>query len=344
MAHLRRALPDERACRRQLEKLRWPDGRYCPHCGSTKSWPIRGESARDGLYECAGCDLQFTVTTKTPLHSTKLPPRTWIEAMFLVLTSSKGIASVALARFVGVSQKTAWKMGHAIRLLMADTKPLPLSGVVEFDEKYLGGKPRPRTDGVKAKRGKGTAKQPILVMVEREGRAITELIARESVAEIKPHMQRWISPEAELMTDGSHIYRMVSPFFASHEWVDHTGGEYSRASEDGGPTAHNNTAESLNAIIERVKVGVFHMMSKPHLHRYLAEVTFRWNERWSYPQETPNGTRVVVEPTRFSERMTKMFSRAFGRELRRSSNGGIRVPEAARHQQGAIGQTPLLIA
>ena len=105
ITHLRRALPDERACRRQLEKLRWLDGRYCPHCGSTKSWPIRGESTRNGLYECAGCDLQFTVTTKTPLHSTKLPLRTWIEAMFMVLTSSKGIESVALARLTSASAR-----------------------------------------------------------------------------------------------------------------------------------------------------------------------------------------------------------------------------------------------
>ena len=180
-------------------------------------------------------------------------------------------------------------------------------------------------------------------MVERQGRAITELIARESVAEIKRHMERWISPEAELMTDGSHIYRMVSLMFASHQWVDHGADEYARTCEDGGPSAHNNTAESLNAIIERVKVGVFHMMSKTHLHRYLAEVTFRWNERWSYPQETPMGTRIVVEQTRFSDRMARIFSRVLGRELRRSSNGGLCMPLPRHDRLGSANQVTLSI-
>jgi transposase-like protein len=141
LGQLRQQLPNERACRRYLETIIWRDGRFCRHCGSFKSWRIQGPSARDGLYECADCHGQFTVTTKTPLHSTKLPLRIWIEAMFVILTSSKGVASVALARFIGVSQKTAWKMGHAIRLLMKEAVAQPMDGIVEVDEKYLGGNP-----------------------------------------------------------------------------------------------------------------------------------------------------------------------------------------------------------
>lgn len=329
MADLRRALPNERACRRAFEKLRWPDGRYCPQCGSLRSWAITGPSAREGFYECANCRMQFTATAKTILHSTKLPLKTWLEAMFLVLKSSKGIASVALARYVGVSQKTAWKMGHAIRLLMADGDAPKLDGIVEVDEKYVGGKPRPKTDGLKAKRGKGTKKQPVLVMVERGGRSCAEPIAGETLAEIRSKVEAAVSAGATLMTDGAPVYRKVAPGFAGHAWVDHTGDEFARVGEDGGPGVHNNTAESLNALIERAKFGVFHMMSKPHLHRYLAEVTFRWNERWTYPQETPRGVRTVTVHTSFAERMRRMFGRALGRELRRSASGGITPPVPA---------------
>lgn len=323
IADLRRAVPNERASRRVLERLRWEHGRYCPHCGSLCSWAITGASARDGLYECADCHLQFTVTTKTILHSTKLPLRTWLEAMFLILKSSKGIASVALARYVGVSQKTAWKMGHAIRLLMADPAPVPLAGVAEVDEKYLGGKPRPRTDGVKAKRGKGTKKQPIMVMVSRGGEARAAPIPNESFAEINRAVSTAVSPEAFLMTDGASVYRKVSEAFAGHEFVDHGSDEFARPGWDGGPSVHNNTAESLNALIERAKFGVFHMMSKAHMHRYLAKVTFRWNERYQVPVETPTGLKMVTVHTTFPQRMKTMFMRAFDQQLRRSESGGI---------------------
>ncbi len=326
MADLRRALPNERVCRRVLEHLRWRNGRYCPHCGSLRSWAITGPSARDGLYECADCDLQFTVTTKTILHSTKLPLRTWLEAMFLVLKSSKGIASVALARYIGVSQKTAWKMGHAIRLLMADTDQKPLEGVVEVDEKYLGGKPRPRTDGVKAKRGKGTKKQPIVVMVERGGKARATPIERETFAEIHSAVVAGVSSDALLMTDGAQIYRRVSQSFAGHQTVDHGADEFARPGEDGGPTVHNNTAESFNSLIERAKFGVFHMMSKKHLPRYLAEIMFRWNERYQVPVNTARGTRMVTYHTTFGQRLRVMFDRAEGRQLRWSETGGLAIP------------------
>lgn len=323
LADLRRAVPNDRICRRQIERMRWRDGRYCPHCGSLRSWAITGPSARDGLYECADCRRQFTVTTKTILHSTKLPLRTWMEAMFVILTSSKGIASMALARMTGVSQKTAWKMGHAIRSLMADLQPPPLTDIVEVDEKYLGGKPRPRTDGVKAKRGKGTRKQPIIVMVQRGGPARTAPIASEAHALIHATVAAQVSKDATIMTDGAHVYRDFGRIYAGHEFVDHGAGEFARSGVDGGPPIHNNTAESLNSLIERAKFGVFHWMSRAHLHRYLAEVTFRWNERVAREIRGPDGPRSIMVPTPFPWRAEQMFRRAFGRQIRRSPDGGI---------------------
>ncbi|WP_303721963.1 IS1595 family transposase [Malonomonas rubra] len=135
---------DEVICRRYLENVIWPFGRFCPHYGCLKSWRIKGESSRSGLYECAGFSGQFTVTTKTPMHSTKLSLQIWLIAMCLIIRSSKGIFSVGLARWLGVYQKTVWKVVHAIRAIMdvhTDTVGM-LTGIVELDEKYLGGKPR----------------------------------------------------------------------------------------------------------------------------------------------------------------------------------------------------------
>ena len=155
---LRERFSDEAACRRFFETVIWPQGRRCPHCGHGKSWRLK--AARTGVYECSGCKRQFTVTTKTPMHSTKLPLWKWLQAMYYIVNSSKGISSVVLARWLGVTQPTAWKMGHAIRELMATGphRPRQLSGIVELDEKFIGGKPRYQK-GVKHKRGRGTSKQ-----------------------------------------------------------------------------------------------------------------------------------------------------------------------------------------
>jgi transposase-like protein len=130
-------MPTERHARLFLENAIWGGARFCPHCGSLHSRPLHGKSVRPGLYQCAEteCRRQFTVTTKTPLHATKLDLRVWIAAMFLVLTSSKGISSVVMSRILGVNQKTAWKLGHAIRELMDDRDLIAgnLAGVVEVD-------------------------------------------------------------------------------------------------------------------------------------------------------------------------------------------------------------------
>jgi len=155
---LRERFGDEASCRQFFEAIIWPEGRRCPHCGDDKSWRLK--ACRPGVYECSGCKRQFTVTTKTPMHSTKLPLWKWLQAMYYIVTSSKGISSVVLARWLGVTQPTAWKMGHAIRELMAAVAqpPRQLTGIVEIDEKFIGGKPRYQK-GVKHKRGRGTSKQ-----------------------------------------------------------------------------------------------------------------------------------------------------------------------------------------
>ena len=137
------AFSDEQQSRRLLEAMVWPKGRICPACGYKRSIAIAGRDmgrrrARPGLYQCSGgeCRFQFTATTHTPLHSTKLPLSTWLKALWLMLQSDKGLSSVRLAEALGVSQPTAWRMGHALRLMVA--REMPLGGTVEIDEFYLG--------------------------------------------------------------------------------------------------------------------------------------------------------------------------------------------------------------
>lgn len=120
------AFRDEEHCRRLLERMIWPNGRICPACGYKRSIAIAGRDtgkrrARPGLYQCSSgdCRFQFTVTTHTPLHATKLPLRVWLKAMWLLLQSDKGLSSVRLAETLGVSQPTAWRIGHALRLMVA---------------------------------------------------------------------------------------------------------------------------------------------------------------------------------------------------------------------------------
>jgi transposase-like protein len=151
---------NETICRRFFESARWPNGRICPHCGFGVSYKIRIKEPQVDRYECKCCKRHFTVTTKTVLHSTKLPLRKWLQAMYLIVSSSKGISSVVLARLIGVTQPTAWRMGHAIRMMMDPQRSDAglLKGIVELDEKYVGGTPEPIT-GVAHKRGRGTSKQ-----------------------------------------------------------------------------------------------------------------------------------------------------------------------------------------
>ena len=157
---LRARFADENSCRAFFESVLWRNGRVCPHCFCVKSYRIKGEATRPGLYECAQCKKQFTITTKTPMHSTKLPLWKWLLAMYYMVNSSKGISSVFLAKWVGISQKSAWKVGHAIRHMMEPGSELipALGDIVELDEKFVGGKPR-YEHGVKHKRGRGTQKQ-----------------------------------------------------------------------------------------------------------------------------------------------------------------------------------------
>ena len=321
---LRKRFPDENACREFFESVIWQNGRRCPHCDCQCSYPLSGRSSRPGLYECGECKHQFTVTTKTPMHSTKLPLWKWLLCMYLMVNSSKGVSSVFMGKWLGVAQRTAWKMGHAIRRLMEpdpEGQP-PLNGIVELDEKYFGGKPR-YEHGVKHKRGKGTEKQGVFVAAERQGHVRSALIASDQAAELRPLVERFVDRQAHLMTDQNWAYQQIGKDYAAHSWVNHSEKEFVRGD------VHNNTAESFNSLLERAKQGVFHFMSQKHLQRYLNEIGFRWAHRVPKEVVTKHRKRkTVMVALPVMDMFWSLLTHAVGKQLRRTMDGGVRVPTA----------------
>lgn len=270
---LERFSTDE-ACRELLERIRWPEGRYCPHCGGLRSWPIHCEAARAGLYECADCHKQFTATVGTVFEDSKIGLPKWFLAIYLMLDSKKGISSNQMARVLGVTYKTAWFVTHRVRMMMTETdsKGKPLQGVVEVDETYVGGKPR-KHSGKKSKRGRGTEKVPVMVLVERGGIARSRVIERVNARTLKGAIRENVARTAVIMTDEFASYKGLDEEFADHGVVNHSQGQYTDGEKS------TNRAESFFALLKRGLIGTFHQMSRQHLDRYCTEFNFRWNAR-----------------------------------------------------------------
>jgi transposase-like protein len=270
------------AAREALETIRWPDGPYCPHCGNADQDKIAkgaGKASRPGLYYCAACNGQFTVTVGTVMERSKIPISKWMLAMNLMASSKKGMSAHQLHRMLGVTYKSAWFMAHRIREAMAPGKDDigPLGGpgkIVEADTTYVGGKEankhRSKRD---SKNIGGMGKQIVHTLVERKGKARSHHIANVSGKTLRPILTSQVSRKSTLMTDTAGGYHRVGKEFARHEMVDHGASEYVRGD------AHSNTVEGYFSVLKRGITGVYHHVSEAHLKRYLAEFDFRYNER-----------------------------------------------------------------
>lgn len=264
----------EDQAREYLEAIRWPDGPVCPRCGSARATRLRGASTRPGLLKCKDCRSKFSVMLGTIFEDSHIPLRKWVIAFHLMCSSKKGISAKQLQRNLGLAYKSAWHMAHRVRHAMASGSfAALLTGTVEVDETYVGGKPR-KGDGKVHKRGRGTSKAPVVALVSREGGVRTRVVASVDAKTLRAALQENVAPDARIVTDELAAYRRATEGFkGGHSTVNHGSGEYARGD------AHTNTAESYFALLKRGVYGTFHHVSKKHLQRYCDEFSFRWNHR-----------------------------------------------------------------
>jgi len=271
---------DADAAREWLEQLLWPDGPVCPHCGLIgAAYALHGRKQRAGLYECKGCAEQFTVTVGTVCERSHIPLNKWVLALHLIMSSKKGISAHQMHRMLGITYKSAWFMMHRIREALSTGFAAKLGGankVVEVDETYVGGKEANKHKSKReAGRQGGKGKAPVLALVEREGTVRSQHIANVNGKTLGPILHDNIDRATHLMTDEATVYPPLARGFAGHSSVNHSAEEYVRLAG----FAHTNTVENYFSILKRGIVGVYHHVSEAHLHRYLAEFDFRYNER-----------------------------------------------------------------
>jgi transposase-like protein len=263
--------------RKHLEAMIWKDGIVCPHCrckDQTKFWNIAPNPAkkiRPGLRQCANCKSQFTVTVGTVFEDSKIPLHKWLIAYYLICSSKKGIAALALQRFLEIGcYGTALFMAHRIRHALQDTTfAEKLSGTVEADECAIGG----------VSTGKGTGfsgKIPVMAMVQRGGSVRSKVMPTVNGANLKQAIRDNVKAGAQLHTDAHFGYRGLEHEYG-HKSVKHGAGEYSR--HEGENVVTTAAVESYFSLLKRGVVGVFHHVSAQHLPKYLSEFDFRHNCR-----------------------------------------------------------------
>ena len=273
---------DETKAREWLEARVWPNGPVCPHCGSTGEdvTKLEGKAHRHGLYQCAGCREQFTVTVKTVFERSKLPLTKWLAALFLLTSSKKGVSSHQVHRSLGISYKSAWFMMHRLREALRTGGLAPMGGsgkIVETDETFIG-----RKKGVPTPKSGWAHKNVVLTLVERGGRARSFHVDSVRADDVLPIVRDNIAHESKLMTDEAPRYRDLGQEFARHDAVNHSLDEYVRYERNADGTEyviHTNTVEGYYSIFKRGMKGVYQHCSEKHLHRYLAEFDFRYSNR-----------------------------------------------------------------
>lgn len=270
---------DEQAAFTFVEAIIWPQGPVCPHCGGveriTAITPNPAKRIRFGLKRCGQCKGQFTVRMGTIFEESKLPMTKWLQAIFLMTASKKGVSAHQLHRTLEITYKSAWFLAHRIREAMRSGELAPFGGAgtpVEVDETFIGIDP-----DYTGKNSAYHGKIKVLALVDREtGRARSMVVDKLSAAEIAPILDANIAREARLITDEAGLYKSLGFNFADHGMVNHSRDEYVSQQDR---TIHTNTIEGFFSIFKRGMKGVYQHASKKHLHRYLAEFDFRYSNR-----------------------------------------------------------------
>ncbi len=278
-------LQNEEAAYKWVEAQIWPHGPQCPHCFEKKRVSkMQGKATRFGLYKCYACRKQFRVTVGTIFEKSHVPLYLWLQAFYLIAGSKKGISANQLHRTLGVTLKTAWFVGHRIREAMRIGSLVPPMGgegkTVEVDETIYGRAdthPKGRKRFTGRKITNSAHKNVIVSLVQRDGGVRSFHVAVSTVAEVVPVVNANVRKETFIMTDSAMLYKKQLGHFASHDRVDHSASEYVRYEPTN--TVHTNTVEGYFSLFKRGMRGTYQHCKEKHLHRYLAEFYFRYNNR-----------------------------------------------------------------
>lgn len=290
LAELYRVFRDNQVALDHFKSIRWRDGEFCPYCGHDKVFTLKANR-----YQCAQCRNTFSILVGTIFENTKLPLRVWFGAIWLLTNHPKGIASTTLARDLGITQKSAWFVLHRLRhAARTGSFNAPLSGTVEIDETYVGGKGynRHKKDRRRRKGYSGVArKTAVLGAVERQGDVVATVLPDGfNVHQASRFIAENVSPDAnKIVTDAHPAYVAAYGSRVPREVVNHHEGEYLRGD------AHTNTIESVWALLKRQIVGTHHWVSPKHLQQYVSEMAWRMNRRGMTPQERVNALFSAVE-------------------------------------------------
>ncbi len=262
-----RRFPKESDCIEYLEKTRWKGTPICPYCQSNHTTPMQQEYR----HHCNTCNTTFSVTVRTIFHHSHLPLQKWFLAISLVLNAKKGISARQLARDIEVNKDTAWSMAMRIRRAMVNDREL-LSGIIEMDETFLGGKPRKIRGGGVAPHGRGTKRPSVFGMVERGGKIKAMHVKKPNIKKMHALVRANIDcAKSTLMTDEFGGFRYISKL------IDHKTVNHKVWYVDG--DVHTNTIESFWAILKRGITGQFHKVSLRYLPFYIDEFCYRYNRR-----------------------------------------------------------------
>jgi len=289
LPEINRLFPDSGKAREYLEGLRWPDGPVCPHCENSqgaKIWKItasKEKKIREGLHHCGCCDRHFTVTIGTIFEDSHIPLHKWLVAWYLFATAKKGISALQMQRTLGLgSYRTAWFMMHRIRhVVTTESFSKPLTGTIEVDETYVGGK----ILGKGHKAGFDN-KVPVVSLVERGGDKRSMVMPKVTAKNLREVVEKNVEKYSFVYTDEHGGYKNLKKGF-QHASVNHREKEYARKTPSG-RTVSTNTVESSFSLIKRAIYGSFHHVSRKHLPRYLAEFDHKWNTR-----KEKDGARMV---------------------------------------------------
>ena len=272
LLELAEKFPTEAAARKWFEEILWPNGdRHCPRCASLGTYRCKHAKMP---YRCRDCGKYFSVKTGTLMAGSPLPLRKWAYAIYLDMSSPKGVASTRLQHDIGVTQKTAWFMQHRIRQAFVPVRPLRFEGPVEVDEAYVGGKEHNKHARKRLRQEGGFAgKIPVVGLKDRATNRVSAYVVRSTDAvTLWRIITAHAGPGSEIYTDEYPTYKRLAPSYR-HGAAKHRAGEWVRGD------AHTNGVESFWAILKRAYKGTFHVLSRKHLQRYVDELAGKHNLR-----------------------------------------------------------------